>query len=65
MDLTSDEAAELENIYSGGLMRKVTPQNIEQQFLESGYIRRAVGGLVPTKAGHEALMNWKKQSTGK
>jgi len=61
MDLTSDEAVELENIYSGGLMRKITPPHIEQQFLESGYVRRAVGGLMPTKAGHEALMNWKNK----
>ena len=60
MDLTSDEAAELENIYSGGLMRKVTPPHIEQQFLENGYVHRVVGGLLPTKTGHEALMNWKK-----
>ncbi len=58
--ITADEADHLTNIIKGGLMRKVTPDHVERQFLEQGYIRHAIGGLMATEAGHHALMIWEK-----
>ena len=46
----------LENIVTGGLMRTATPDHIAEQLLEKGLVRKAVGGLMPTKIGHETFM---------
>lgn len=56
--LGDDHAEHLHNITHGGLMRKVTPAHVEVQLLKQGYIRKAVGGLIPTEAGFKALMAW-------
>lgn len=58
--LNIEQAGHLNNIINGGLMRKVTPAHIEAQFLKEGYIRKAVGGLMITDAGHHAFMLWQK-----
>lgn len=58
--LSDDHAEHLHNISHGGLMRKVTPTHIEVELLKHGYIRRAVGGLMPTEVGFKALMLWQK-----
>lgn len=61
--MLSDEHAEhLNNILTGGLMRKVTPEHIEKEFLQSGYARKAVGGLMPTETGYKAFMMWQKEN---
>lgn len=49
--LSHEEAMHLRNIVRGGLMRKYTPDHVEDRLLESGHIRRAVGGLMPTRNG--------------
>lgn len=58
--INEDSADHLDNIINGGLMRKITPDDIASQFLDSGYIRRATGGYVPTKEGHQAFLEWQK-----
>ena len=60
-ELSDDLAEHLHNISHGGLMRKVTPPHIEVQLLKQGYIRRAVGGLMPTESGFKALMLREKE----
>lgn len=55
-DLTPDDVSELENLCLGGLMRKVTPPEIESKFMEMGYVRKAAGGLLPTRAGYKLFM---------
>lgn len=59
-DFTPEDADHFENIYSGGLMKKVTPSHIEQRFLQSGYARKAVGGLMPTELGFKMFSKWQK-----
>ncbi len=56
--LSDEHANHLTNISSGGLMRTVVPSHVEEHFLQSGYVRHAVGGLMITQAGHHALMMW-------
>jgi hypothetical protein len=55
MDLSDEEMANLHNIVFGGLMRTITPSHIEERLLQSGYARKAVGGLMPTDAAHKLL----------
>lgn len=55
MQLGDDDIEHLQNIVFGGLMRKVTPPEIEAKLLKTGHIRRAVGGLVPTNAAYQAV----------
>lgn len=62
MDLSSEEIDHLNNLINGGLMRKIIPSHVEQKFLQSGYARKAVGGLMPTEGAHKALMMWQKGS---
>lgn len=57
-NLTDEHIDHLQNIGYGGLMRKVTPRHVESHFLEMGYVRRAVGGLMITDAGHKAMIDW-------
>lgn len=52
----------LTNIAYGSLMKTVTPEHIENKFLENGYIKRVVGGLVITETGHKALIDWQKKN---
>ena len=58
-DLDPEDMTHYENIAIGGLLRKVTPSHIEKKFLERGYIQRAVGGLILTKAYKEKFMGKK------
>ena len=58
--LNEEESDHMHNIAHGGLMRKVTPDHIEAQFLKSGYVKKAVGGLMITEAGHMAMMAYRK-----
>lgn len=55
MELTDKEKAHLENITFAGLMRTVTPLQVSEKLIRLGYARKAVGGLMPTKAAHELL----------
>lgn len=41
-------------------MRKVLPSHIEEHFLRNGFVRHAVGGVIPTDAGQYAYMMWQK-----
>lgn len=54
--MNHEDEKELQNIYTGGLMRTVTPDHIEKKFLQNGYIKRGAGGLMITESGHKALM---------
>ncbi len=45
-----------DNILNGGLMRKVTPAHVEAKFLQAGYARKAVGGLMPTEIGYKKFI---------
>jgi len=61
IDKLSDTHAEhMDNIINGGLMRKITPDDIKEHLLKQNYIRHTIGGLVPTNAGHYAFMMWQK-----
>ncbi len=58
--LSEEHAAHLQNLIGNGLMRKVIPSDVESYFLQAGYVRKAVGGLMATDAGHKALMVYNK-----
>lgn len=55
MKLSDEEKTHLENVTFGGLMRTITPSHIEEILLQSGYARKAVGGLMPTEAAYKLL----------
>lgn len=58
-DLDPEDYPHYDNIAAGGLLRKVTPPDIEAKFMKQGYIQRAVGGLVLTKSCKEKFMGKK------
>jgi len=58
--LSEEHVAHLQNLVSGGLMRTITPDDVAQHFLQTGYARQATGGLMATDAGHKALMMYNK-----
>lgn len=60
--LSDDRAGHLQNLVGNGLMRKVTPDDVTEYFLQQGYARKAVGGLMATEAGHKALMIYNKDN---
>ena len=62
-DFDPDDLPHLENLITGGLMRKITPPEIEAKFLRSGYARKAVGGLVATETAQKIF--WENQHGGK
>ncbi len=51
----------LENLATGGIMRKVVPPHIESVFLENGYARKTVGGLCITDSGRKLFMDYQKK----
>lgn len=63
--LSSEHAEHLQNLVENGLLRKVTPPDIAEHFLQAGYARKAVGGLMATDAGHRALMQFYKGTSGR
>ncbi len=56
MQISDEHLPHLDNIINGGLMRTVVPAHIEQQLLQAGYARKAVGGLMPTEHGYKMFM---------
>lgn len=60
--IADEDAPHLENIINGGLLRSSTPDHVAADFLMRGLIYKATGGLMPTEAGHYALMNWQKEN---
>lgn len=60
--LSPEHASHLQNLVGNGLMRTATPPDVEAHFLQSGYARKAVGGLMATDAGHKALIMYYKNS---
>lgn len=58
--LSDEHAAHLQNLVGNGLMRKIIPPDVEVHFLQTGYARQAVGGLMATDAGHKALIMYNK-----
>ena len=63
--LSAEHAPHLQNLVGNGLMRKVLPDDVAQHFLQAGYARQAVGGLMATDAGHRALMMYNKDPSGR
>lgn len=61
MDFNEEHISHLDNIINGGLMKKVTPSHIESHFLQHGYVRKAIGGLVVTETGYKTLIDWNKK----
>lgn len=55
-------ASHLQNLAGNGLMRKIVPPDVENYFLQAGYARKVVGGLMATDAGHKALMIYNKEN---
>ncbi len=60
MTLAPEHFEHLDNILNNGLLKKVVPSDAEAALLQSGYARKAVGGLMPTEAGHKAFMQHQK-----
>lgn len=58
--LSPEHASHLQNLVGNGLMRTTTPPDVETHFLQAGYARKAVGGLMATDAGHRVLMQYYK-----
>ena len=59
--LSDKHALHLDNLANGGLMRTVTPPDVEESLLQAGYARKAVGGLMLTDMGHRALLMYQKE----
>lgn len=57
-NLSDEEMMHLQNITFGGLMRTVIPSHVEEKLLFHGYIRKAVGGLLPANHAHRAIIDW-------
>lgn len=62
--LNKEHAQHLHNIVHGGLMRKIIPSDIEEQFIKQGYVRRVIGGTVATDIGHRVLMEFQRGNRG-
>lgn len=43
----------LEHVITGGLMRKNIPAEAEEYLMEHGYLKKGVGGVMPTEAGYK------------
>ena len=55
MTLKPEHIRHLENLAYNGLMRTVIPEDVVEHFIQTGYARNAVGGLIATDQAHEAL----------
>ncbi len=62
IQLLPEHFEHLDNILNNGLLKKVVPAEAEVALLQAGYARKAVGGLMPTEAGHKAFMQYQKDS---
>lgn len=51
-----EHVSHVTNIAYGGLLKTVTPEDVTEDLIKSGYVRKAVGGLVATDTAHQYLI---------
>lgn len=44
------------NIAYGGLLRTTTPEDVANHLEKAGYVKKAIGGLVPTQSAYDYLI---------
>lgn len=56
MMLKPEHFPHLQNLAYNGLMRTVIPDDVAEHFIQNGYAKNAVGGLIATDAAHQVLV---------
>lgn len=54
--LSHEEVSHLLNVGYGGLLRKVTPDEMRDNLVKRGLMEQRLGGLVATEEGHMILL---------